>query len=135
MKYVLFLAWGAWDRADPVRVWGSGAELSAWRGRWRGLLLGLLWVGPSLYFSFMIFAGNAGLIFPLLPLLYLAAARGCKGSSADDVPGRPSPQCCCWEPSARAIRRHPLRREKNQRDVILNVMFLRYSGSGHHKPV
>ena len=54
-------------------------------GRWRGLLLALLWVGPSWYFSLLIFAGNAGLIFPFLPLIYLAAARGLQAA-----PGPPT---------------------------------------------
>lgn len=130
VKYLLFLAWGTWIALVPFAL-GVGRELSAWKGRWRGLLLGLLWVGPSLYFSFMIFAGNAGLIFPLLPLLYLAAARGMQG-----LVGRRRP----WQAVAAMLLLGaagaaqfvciPLREVKNQRDVILNVMFLRYSGAG-----
>jgi len=130
VKYVLFLAWGASIALIPFG-WGVGRELLAWRARWRGLLLALLWVGPSLYFSFVIFAGNAGLIFPLLPLLYLAAARGFQ-----ELLGRRE----SWRAIAAMLLLGvaslaqfvgtPLRTVKNQRDVILNVMFLRYSGAG-----
>jgi hypothetical protein len=95
------------------------------------LLLALLWVGPSWYFSFLIFAGNAGLIFPLLPLFYLAAARGFQ-----DILGRRE----SWRAVAAMLLLGvaslaqfvgiPLRTVKDQRDAILNVMFLRYSGAG-----
>ncbi|MGC8641768.1 MAG: hypothetical protein ACP5XB_18020, partial [Isosphaeraceae bacterium] len=130
VKYTLFLAWGAAIALLPF-AWGAGAELLAWRQRWRGLLLALLWVGPSWYFSFCIFAGNAGLIFPFLPLLYLAAARGFQ-----HLLGRQG----SWRAVAAMLLvaavslvqyvGTPLRTEQNQRDVILNVMFLRYTGSG-----
>ena len=130
VKFLLFLAWGASIALIPF-VWGVGCELMAWRARWRGLLLALLWAGPSLYFSLLIFAGNAGLIFPLLPLLYLAAARGFQ-----QLLGRRKP----WYVVAAMLLlgvfslaqfvETPLRTVKNQRDVILNVMFLRYSGAG-----
>jgi hypothetical protein len=40
------------------------------------LLLAALWIAPSLYFSWIIFMGNAGLVLPGLPLVYLAAAIG-----------------------------------------------------------
>lgn len=130
VKYTLFLAWGAALALLPF-AWGAGFEMLAWRRRWRGLLLALLWVGPSWYFSFFIFAGNAGLIFPFLPLLYLAAARGLQ-----QLLGRQQ----LWRAVAAMLLvaavslvqyvATPLRSEQNQRDVILNVMFLRYTGAG-----
>ncbi len=130
VKYVLFLVWGAQLVLLPF-AWGLGRMLLAWRGHWRGLLLALLWVGPSWYFSFAIFTGNAGLIFPFLPLLYLGAARG-----LHDLLGRSSE----WRAvaamtvlgllSAAQFTQIPLRTETNQRDVILNVTFLRYTGAG-----
>jgi len=130
VKFFLFLAWGASIALIPF-VCGVGRELAAWRARWQGLLLALLWVGPSWYFSFVIFTGNSGLIFPFLPLLYVAAARGFQ-----ELFGRQR----SWRAVAAMLVLGvaslvqyvgiPLRPVKNQRDVILNVMFLRYSGAG-----
>ena len=130
VKYGLFLAWGASIALLPFAL-GVGCELAAWRERWRGLLLALLWVGPSWYFSFLIFAGNAGLIFPLLPLLYLAAAGD--SSSFWDRPGRGERVAAMLLVGAASLVQFvgdPAPAETNQRDVILNVMFLRYSGAG-----
>ena len=130
VKYVLFLAWGAWIALLPF-AWGVRCELAAWRARWRGLLLALLWVGPSWYFSFLIFAGNAGLIFPLLPLLYLAAARGFQQFLGQSRAWRAvAAMLLVGAASLVQFVGIPIRAETNQRDVILNVMFLRYSGAG-----
>ena len=130
VKFVLFLAWGASIALIPF-VWGVGRELMAWRARWRGLLLALLWVGPSWYFSFLIFAGNAGLIFPLLPLLYLARRGDSKNSWAAASRGDAvAAMLLLGVFSLAQFVETPLRTVKNQRDVILNVMFLRYSGAG-----
>ena len=130
VKLVLFLAWGACLVLVPS-IWGIKDRLLAWRRDWQGLLLALLWVGPSLYFSLVVFAGNAGLIFPMLPLLYLAAALG-----VQELVGRRR----AWQPvavmallgavSLAQFIATPLRPLNNQRDVILNVMFLRYSAAG-----
>ncbi len=130
VKYVLFLLWGAAFALVPF-IWGVGRELWAWRSRWQGLLLALLWVGPSLYFSLAIFAGNAGLIFPLLPLLYLAAARGCQELAGRGKSWRAvAAMLLVGVASLAQFVGTPLREVRNQRDVILNVMFLRYSGAG-----
>jgi MFS family permease len=130
VKYVLFLAWGASITLLPF-AWGVGRELAAWRARWRGLLLALLWVGPSWYFSFLIFAGNAGLIFPMLPLLYLAAARGFQQLLGPSRTWRAvAAMLLVGAASLAQFVGIPIRAETNQRDVILNVMFLRYSGAG-----
>ncbi len=130
VKYTLFLAWGAWIALFPF-AWGLGCELRAWRARWRGLLLALLWVGPSWYFSLLIFAGNAGLIFPFLPLLYLVAARGFEHLLGRQHAWRAvAAMLLVGVASLAQFVGTPLRTERNQRDVILNVMFLRYSGAG-----
>jgi hypothetical protein len=130
VKFLLFLAWGASIALVPF-AWGAVRELSAWRSRWRGLLLALLWVGPSWYFSFLIFAGNAGLIFPFLPLLYVAAARGFQELLGRRVAWRPvAAMLLLAVASMLQFVGTPLRTVKNQRDAILNVMFLRYSAAG-----
>jgi hypothetical protein len=130
VKYGLFLAWGATIALLPF-VWGVACQLWGWRARWRGLVLALLWVGPSWYFSFMIFAGNAGLIFPLLPLLYLAAARGFESLLGPPRSWRAvAAMLLVGVASAVQFVATPLLPVRNQRDVILNVMFFRYSGAG-----
>lgn len=130
VKYVLFLAWGAQLVLVPF-LWGVARELRAGKARWRGWLLALLWVGPSWYFSFFIFAGNAGLIVPLLPLLYLSAAKGLQALVGRRGEWRAvAAMTLLGLLSAAQFTRTPLRNETNQRDVILNVMFLRYSGAG-----
>lgn len=130
VKYVLFLTWGAALALIPF-IWGVGRELREWRSRWQGLLLALLWVGPSLYFSLAIFAGNAGLIFPLLPLVYLAAARGCQHLAGGERAWRGvAAMLLIGVASLVQFVGTPLRTVRNQRDVILNVTFLRYSGAG-----
>lgn len=75
-KYGLFLAWSSALCLIPFSIAVVRRLGSLSSSRWRGTLLALLWVGPSWYFSFFVFAGNAGLIFPFLPLLYLGAAQG-----------------------------------------------------------
>jgi hypothetical protein len=130
VKYSLFLCWGATLALIPF-LWGLGSELKAWRSLWRGLFLALLWVGPSWYFSFMIFAGNAGLVFPFLPLLYLGAARGFQCLLGErNVWRAAAAMLLLGGVSLAQFVAVPLRPERNQRDVILNVMFLRYSGAG-----
>lgn len=130
VKYSLFLAWGASVALIPFG-WGLFRGLTTLRDHWREGLLAILWAGPSVGFSFLVFAGNAGLIFPLLPLLYLAAALG-----LHDLLGRRNPRravaamLLVGMASLAQFVAVPLRPERNQRDVILNVMFLRYSGAG-----
>jgi hypothetical protein len=92
-------------------------------------LLALLWVGPSWYFSFFVFAGNAGLIFPFLPLLYVGAAKGCASSPSRDRRAVAAMVALGLIGAAQFVAT-PLLRETDQRRVILNVTFLRYSGAG-----
>lgn len=125
VKYGLFLAWGS-ILAIPPFV--AGLVYMMKPKHWRAGLTAALWVGPSWAFSFLIFAGNAGLIFPFLPLLYLGAAIGLSrllgerravvGLAMIGILG------------AVQFGAAPLLPQHNQRDVILNVTFLRYSASG-----
>jgi hypothetical protein len=129
-KYALFLAWSAPLVLVPF-LWGAWREARGPGTRWRALLLAGLWVGPSWYFSFAIFAGNAGLIFPLLPLVYIGAALGLQRVLGRRGPGRPAvAMALLGLLGAAQFAAVPLRTEGHQRDVILNVMFLKYSGAG-----
>ncbi|APW61653.1 hypothetical protein [Paludisphaera borealis] len=125
VKYVLFLAWGSLLVIPPF-VWGFAKSFRL--ANWRELALAALWVGPSWYFSFLIFAGNAGLIFPFLPLLYLGAAIGLQQLAGERraVVGLAVLALL----GALQFTLTPLLPQRDQRDVILNVTFLRYSGAG-----
>jgi hypothetical protein len=127
-KYGLFLAWSALLFLIPF-----AREVTHRLARplttWRGTLLALLWVGPSWYFSTFVFAGNAGLIFPFLPLLYLGAARGFDlWLGRSDVRKPVLAMAVLGLASATQFVATPLLRETDQRRVILNVSFLRYAG-------
>ncbi len=126
-KYTLFLAWASLLYLIPFArefLHRALAPLSTWRGT----LLALLWVGPSWYFSFLVFAGNAGLIFPFLPLLYTGAAHGLQISLGRANLARPvTIMLMLAALSATQFLATPLLSETNQRDVILNVTFFRYA--------
>lgn len=129
-KYLLFLGWSAPLIVVPALAWSLGCLRKA-RRDWRPLALGLLWVGPSLAFSLLVFAGNAGLVFVLLPPLYLAAARFLAGWLGRE--GRAYPvvaMAMIALASASQFLLAPLLPETDQRNTILNVTFLRYSGPG-----
>lgn len=126
-KYTLFLAWGAALAVVPFAI-EAGRRVLSWRTTWRGTLLAILWVGPSWAFSFLVFAGNAGLIFPFLPLLTLGAAMGLNlrlGPRRSFVA-----MLGLGLIGVAQFVLTPLRTESDQRDVILNVTFLRYTGAG-----
>ena len=125
VKYGLFLAWGAILAIPPFVV---GLTRALRPSHWRELLLAVLWVGPSWAFSFLVFAGNAGLIFPFLPLLYLGAAVGFRSLLGE----RRAVVATGLLALAGAVQftQTPLLAQHDQRDVILNVTFLRYSGAG-----
>lgn len=125
VKYGLFLAWGAVLAIPPFLL---GLARSLRPSHWRELLLATLWVGPSWAFSFLVFAGNAGLIFPFLPLLYLGAAIGFRSFLGE----RRAVVATGLLALAGAVQftQTPLLAQHDQRDVILNVTFLRYSGAG-----
>ncbi|WP_406697571.1 hypothetical protein V5E97_01805 [Singulisphaera sp. Ch08] len=129
-KYGLFLGWSAALFLIPFSI-AAVRRLGTLSTRWRGTLLALLWVGPSWYFSFFVFAGNAGLIFPFLPLLYLGAAQGvdlCLGRGSARKPVVAMGVLGLL--SALQFVATPLLHETNQRQVILNVMFFRHTGAG-----
>ena len=125
VKYGLFLAWGSLLAIPPFLA-GLGASLRF--RHWRALATAALWVGPSWAFSFVIFAGNAGLIFPFLPLLYLGAAVGLRRLAGE----RPAVVglAAIGLLGAAQFMATPLLPQRNQRDVILNVTFLRYTEAG-----
>jgi hypothetical protein len=125
VKYAFFLAWGSLLLIPPF-VWGFVKSLRP--ANWRELTLAALWVGPSWYFSFLIFAGNAGLIFPFLPLLYLGAAIGLErlAGARRAVVGL----AVLGLVSVLQFTCTPLLPQHNQRDVILNVTFMKYTGAG-----
>jgi hypothetical protein len=127
-KYGLFLAWASALFLIPFSI-AAADRLRMFSSRWRGTLLALLWVGPSWYFSFFVFAGNAGLIFPFLPLLYLGAARGLelwlgRGGASKPVVA----MVALGLLGALQFVATPLLRETDQRRVILNVTFFRHAG-------
>jgi len=127
VKYLTFMLWGA-NIALPLAVIGVLLTLRRADRRWHRVLFAAAWVGPSLYFSWIIFMGNAGLIFPALPLVFVAAAAGTialLGSSR-----------AVWGMGALAAINSlifvltPLRYPHDQRQALLNHMFLGYSGGG-----
>lgn len=129
-KYALFLVWGTHIVLIPATL-GLFRQTFSLRKTWRGILLASLWVGPSLYFSFLVFAGNAGLIFPLLPLVYLGGALGLVGWFGREGVGKATTAMAALGLlSVVQFVGVPLLRETNQRDVILNVTFLRFSAAG-----
>lgn len=129
-KYGLFLAWSAALMLVPFAI-EMVHRLARPLASWRGTLLALLWAGPSWYFSTFVFAGNAGLIFPFLPLLYLGAAKGLGLWLGRDDDRKPvAAMVALGLLSAAQFVATPLLRETDQRRVILNVTFLRYAGPG-----
>lgn len=129
-KYGLFLIWASGLFVLPFLA-AVIPRLAHLTTRWRGALLALLWLGPSWYFSFFIFAGNAGLIFPLLPLLYLGAAQGLELWLGRGGGGSRKPLVAMTALgllSALQFVATPLLRETDQRRVILNVTFFRHAG-------
>jgi hypothetical protein len=120
-------------------IWSSGPLLALAAGFARGhlvspgrvprwmLLALLMWVLPGLYFGTVVFAGTAGLLFPLLPPLYLLIASALETAT---------PRRAALVLTAAAViaatqfLATPVLSERNQRDVILNIMIFRYTGAG-----
>lgn len=128
-KYSLFLIWAAAPALVPAAGWLVG-RLADPRRSVRALGLGLLWVGPSWAFALLVFAGNAGMVFVLLPPLYLAAARGLDAGPGGRRGLATAAMGALVLAGAWQFAGAPLLPETNQRNVILNVTFLRYSGPG-----
>ncbi len=127
-KYALFVLWSAPLVVVPGLL---GLLRGLTGGRRDASLIVMAWAIPTLSFSLLVFAGNAGLIFPLLPLLYLGAAGEVKRLMAGERR---------WLAGATMLGLAlagavqfvgaPILRETDQRRVILNVTLLRYSGPG-----
>ncbi len=127
-KFALFLIWSS-AMALPFAALGVAGRLAAWRsGGWRAPLVGLLWPGPATAFALIIFAGNAGLIFPLLPLLYLAAADGLLRVAGPRLATATLASIALLGAAQFALV--PLAPERDQRAVIWNVTFAKYGGHG-----
>lgn len=143
VKYGLFMLWAA-HAALPLAAIGGLVYLRRAGIHWRGWLIGLEWVAPSLWFSWVIFMGNAGLIFPALPLVYLAAAagtlalfRGRRGAmaSAAAEPDRAVHRASVAMALLAALNTvlftlTPILPLTDQRAALLNHMFFGYSGRG-----
>jgi hypothetical protein len=129
-KYALFLLWAASPALVPAAGW-LVAGAGSWGSRAKAVLGALAWAGPSWAFSLFVFAGNAGLIFPFLPLLYLAAAGGLRAWLRREGEGYATAAMLALALAGAAqFVAAPLLPETDQRNVILNVTFLRYSGPG-----
>ncbi len=143
-KYALFLLWSS-HLVVAAAVLGIAFAVRRFRTMPQALLLSILWVGPSWAFSFLVFTGNAGLIFPLLPLLYLGAAWGlttliarrresARTSMAYLRPGGARGAAVALTAlgllSTAQFTAVPLLPEVDQRAVILNVTFLHYGAAG-----
>lgn len=127
VKYITFLLWGA-NLALALAAIALVRYTVRARTHARAWLLAIAWAAPSLYFSWIIFMGNAGLILPVLPLVFIAASAG-----AAWIVG---PRRAVWLAAALAILNItlfafvPLRYPSDQRQALLNHMFFGYSGPG-----
>ena len=93
--------------------------LSDLRKHWRAILLALLWVGLVLYFAIFVNAFVVPFVFPLLPLVYITAARGLQRLFSTERSRWPVTLMCLLALlSVAQYTLTPLRTEKNQRDEI-----------------
>ncbi len=142
VKYATFMLWGAHVALVPAAVGlvalmrrNGGGLLAGWTraatppvGRGALALIAAAWLAPSLYFAWIIFMGNAGLVFPATPLVYIAAAAG-----AVAVVGS---RRAVWVVAALAAVNAgqfvltPILELKDQRSALVNHMFFGYSGRG-----
>jgi hypothetical protein len=129
-KYALFLLWAAPLVLVPA-LWWIMAGARSWADRGGAALGTLLWAGPSWAFALLVFAGNAGLVFPFLPPLYLAAAGGLRAwlRHEGDAYAAAAMLALGLAGAAQFVAA-PMLSETDQRNVILNVTLLRYSGPG-----
>lgn len=127
VKYATFMLWGAHVALVPAAV-GAAVYARRWRAHWRAWVLALAWVAPSLYFSWIIFMGNAGLVFPATPLVYLTAAAGAAAMVGE--------RRAVWALGAIAAINAgqflftPILPLTDQRAALVNHMFFGYSGRG-----
>lgn len=126
-KYALFMAWGGFF-VFPFTALGLARFVACRRAHWRGALLLILAVAPTLYFGVWLFMGTAGLILPSMGAAVLLAGYGLEGWISPSRPLAPA-----WTMAAIAalfavqFLFAPLLPQRNQRDVIINVTFTKLS--------
>ncbi|MCH8164858.1 MAG: hypothetical protein IH889_04550 [Planctomycetes bacterium] len=130
VKYGIWLIWSAHLALIPFAycLWRYVRSL---RRRWRALALVVLWMLPSCYFAFMISTFASAQIFPLTLLVYLGAVRGLQlwarpGNKILPVVGG----LVIALAGVLQFNLTPLLEKSNQRNVIINVTFLKYTGAG-----
>ena len=130
VKYGIWLIWSAHLALIPFAycLW---RYVHSSRRHWRALTLAALWMLPSCYFAFIISTFASAQIFPLTLLVYLGAVRGLElwarqGNKILPVAGGLLIALVC----ALQFTVTPLLPNSNQRNVILNVTFLKYTGAG-----
>lgn len=132
VKYATFMVWTA-HLAIPIAIVAMVSAVRRWRATWRGVLLAGAWAGPSLYFSWIIFTGNAGLVLPALGLMYLVVGWWL---SAGAVVGTGSERRAMVVLAALATVNvvqflcTPIPAPTDQRRVLLTHMFFGYSATG-----
>lgn len=127
VKYLLFMGWAA-HLALLLGLIGMSVYLRSARTRWRAWLLAAAWAGPSLYFSWIVFMGNAGLVFPAMPLVYLAAAGGAVALMGARRAMWVMAVLACI--NAAQFTLTPILKLTDQRAALINHMFFGYSGRG-----
>ncbi|MCZ6542603.1 MAG: hypothetical protein O6768_02955, partial [Planctomycetota bacterium] len=132
VKYGIWLIWSAHLALIPFAycLW---RYVRSFRRHWRGLTLAALWMLPSCYFAFIISTFASAQIFQFTPLVYLGAVRGLQlwarpGNKILPVAGGLLIGLVC----ALQFTLTPLLPNSNQRNVIINVTFLKYTGAGIH---
>lgn len=147
VKYATFMLWtahlalplaviGAWKALRTLRptrdsvTWSLRHSVTS-TSRWRGVLLALLWVAPSLYFAWIIFMGNAGLVLTALPLVYIATSTALAPlNSAGRKIATIVMLALALVNTLQFVFTPVPFPPPNQRAVLLNHMFFGYSGTG-----
>lgn len=130
VKYGIWLIWSAHLALIPFAycLW---RYVRSFRAHGRALILAVLWILPSCYFAFIIATFASAQIFPLTLLVYLGAVRGLQlwarpGNKILPVVGGLLIALVC----ALQFTLTPLLPNSNQRNVIINVTFIKYTGAG-----
>ena len=129
VKFGVILLWSAHLALVPF-AYGLWRDLRSYRIRWPALTLAGLWVLPAWSFAF-IAAFLPPQIFQFTPLVYLGAVRGLQlwarpGNNLLPVAGA----LVITVVSAVQFNLLPLLPDSNQRNVIINVTFLKWTGTG-----
>lgn len=132
VKYGIWLIWSAHLALIPFAycLW---RYVRSFRAHGRALILAVLWILPSWYFAFINATFASAQIFQFTPLVYLGAVRGLQlwarpGDKILPVVGGLVIALAC----ALQFTVTPLLPNSNQRNVILNVNFIKYTGAGIH---